>query len=80
MFEFLEMEETVGKIWHRLVGSTASMSRYPDMAVSFDEVKPILATCFRGFGGEATAQLGPAHQRTSSHRLSLRLLVGLGEE
>lgn len=80
MFEFLEMEETVGKIWHRLVGSTASMSRYPDMAVSFDEVKPILATCFRGFGGEASAQLGPAHQRTSSHRLRLRQLVGLGEE
>ena len=80
MFEFLELEETVGKFWHRLVGSTSSMPRYPQSAVAFDDVKPILATCFRGFGGEATAQLGPAHARTSSHRLRLRQLVGLGEE
>ncbi|MGE6739008.1 nitric oxide reductase activation protein NorD [Allorhizobium pseudoryzae] len=80
MFEFLEMEETVGKVWHRLVGATSSMPRYPDSAVSFEEVKPILATCFRGFGGDTTAQLGPAHARTSSHRLRLRQLVGLGEE
>ncbi|WP_438754303.1 nitric oxide reductase activation protein NorD [Pararhizobium sp. O133] len=80
MFEFLELEETVGKFWHRLVGSTSSMPRYPESAVTFDQMKPILATCFRGFGGEATAQLGPAHARTSSHRLRLRQLVGLGEE
>jgi len=80
MFEFLELEETVGKFWHRLVGSTSSMPRYPDAAVTFDAVKPLLAPCCRGFGGEATAQLGPAHARTSSHRLRLRQLVGLGEE
>lgn len=80
MFEFLELEETVGKFWHRLVGSTSSLPRYPEHAVTFDEVKPFLATCFRGFGGEATAQLGPAHSRTSQHRLRLRQLVGLGEE
>ncbi|KQZ47931.1 protein norD [Rhizobium sp. Root149] len=80
MFEFLELEESVGKFWHRLVGQTSSMPRYPDQAVTFDEVKPYLATCFRAFGGELTAQLGPAHARTSSHRLRLRQLVGLGEE
>jgi nitric oxide reductase NorD protein len=80
MFEFLELEETVGKFWHRLVGSTSSLPRYPEHAVTFDEVKPFLATCFRGFGGEATAQLGPAHSRTSQHRLRLRQLIGLGEE
>jgi nitric oxide reductase NorD protein len=80
MFEFLELEESVGKFWHWLVGSTSSMPRYPEAAVSFDEIRPILPTCFRGFGGEATAQLGPAHARTSSHRLRVRQLVGLGEE
>lgn len=80
MFEFLELEETVGKFWHRLVGTTSSMPRYPDEAVTFEEVKRFLATCFRGFGGEATAQLGPAHARTSKHRLRLRQLIGLGEE
>jgi nitric oxide reductase NorD protein len=80
MFDFLELEETVGKIWHRMVGTTSSMPHYPDCAVSFEEMKPILGSCFRGFGGEASAQLGPAHARTSSHRLRLRQLVGLGEE
>jgi len=80
MFDFLELEETVGKAWHRLVGTTASMPRHPAHAVSFDEVKRILATCFRGFGGEATVQLSPAHSRTSPHRLRLRQLIGLGEE
>lgn len=80
MLDFLELEETVGKFWHRLVGTTASMPRYPDQAVSFEELKPILATCFRGFGGEPTVQLTPAHARTSRHRLRIRQLVGLGEE
>lgn len=80
MFDFLELEETVGKAWHRLVGSTSSMPRYPQHAVSFDEMKPILGTCFRGFGGESTVQMSPSHSRTSSHRLRLRQLIGLGEE
>ncbi|MCV3768687.1 nitric oxide reductase activation protein NorD [Rhizobium sp. TRM95796] len=80
MFEFLELEESVGKAWHRLVGSTSSMPRYPQAAISFDDVKPVLATCFRAFGGDIAAQLGPAHARASGHRLRLRQLVGLGEE
>lgn len=80
MFEVLELEETVGKLWHRLVGTTSSMPRHPSAGVSFDEVKPFIATCFRGFGGEAAAQLGPAHLCTARHRLRLRQLVGLGEE
>ena len=80
MLDFLELEETVGKFWHRLVGSTTSMPRYPEYAVSFDQLKPILACCFRGFGGEATVQVSPAHPRTSTHRLRLRQLIGVGEE
>ena len=90
MFEFLELEEGIGKFWHRLVGSTSSMPVHPESAVTYDEVRPFLATCFRGFGGEATAQLGPAHVKTATHRLRIRqphqleqlepFLVGLGEE
>lgn len=80
MFEFLELEETVGKTWHRLVGQTRSMPRYPEQAVRLDEVSPVLASCFRGFGGESTCQLVPAAQKTNGHRLKLRQLVGLGEE
>ncbi|WP_117195199.1 nitric oxide reductase activation protein NorD [Rhizobium terrae] len=80
MLDFLELEETVGKAWHRLVGQTRSMPRYPDKAVALNEMKSVLASCFRGFGGDHAVQLVSAHQRTSKHRLKLRQLVGLGEE
>lgn len=80
MLDFLELEETVGKAWHRLVGQTRSTPRYPEHAVALDEIKPMLASCFRGFGGDHAVQLVAAHQRTSKHRLKLRQLVGLGEE
>ncbi len=80
MLDFLELEETVGKAWHRLVGQTRSMPRYPEQAVALDEMKPVLASCFRGFGGDHAIQLAAAHQRTSKHRLKLRQLIGLGEE
>ena len=80
MFEFLELEETVGKAWHRLVGQTRSMPRYPEHTVKLEEVSAVLSSCFRGFGGESTCQLVPAAQKTSGHRLKLRQLVGLGEE
>jgi nitric oxide reductase NorD protein len=80
MLDFLELEETVGKAWHRLVGTTASTPRHREHAVTFEELKPILGSCFRGFGGESSVQVSPAHARTSSHRLRLRQLVGLGQE
>ena len=67
MFEFLELEETVGKAWHRLVGQTRSMPRYPEHAVKLEEVSAVLASCFRGFGGESTCQLVPAARREGDH-------------
>ncbi|MFB9947933.1 nitric oxide reductase activation protein NorD [Rhizobium puerariae] len=80
MLDFLELEEKVGLAWHRLVGQTRSLPRYPDHAVALDDMKSVLASCFRGFGGDHAVQLVAAHQRTSKHRLRLRQLVGLGEE
>lgn len=80
MFEFLELEETVGRLWHRLVGDTSSWPRHPGHAVHLANVKAQIAVCFRAFGGEATLQIQSARQKTSSHRLRLRQVVGLGEE
>ncbi|MDG3579947.1 nitric oxide reductase activation protein NorD [Rhizobium sp. YJ-22] len=80
MLDFLELEETVGRAWHRLVGNTASWSRHPEHAVRLEDVRAVLAVCFRGFGGEGTVQIAPARGRTSTHRLRLRQRVGLGEE
>lgn len=80
MLEFLELEETVGRAWHRIVGETSSWPHYPAEAVRLADVRPQLSVCFRAFGGEATLQIQKSRQKTSSHRLRLRQVVGLGEE
>ena len=36
MLDFLELEETVGEVWHRLVGQTRSLPRYPEHAVALE--------------------------------------------
>jgi len=80
MLDFLELEETVGRAWHRLVGKAGSWPRHPGHAVRLEDVRPVLAVCFRGFGGEGAVQIAPARGRTSTHRLRLRERMGLGEE
>ncbi|GAA3101695.1 nitric oxide reductase activation protein NorD [Rhizobium viscosum] len=80
MLEFLELEETVGRAWHRLVGDTSSWPHHPAAAVHLAELRPQLAVCFRAFGGDATLQIQKARQKTSMHRLRLRQVIGLGEE
>ncbi len=80
MLDFLELEETVGRFWHRLVGDTASLPHHPHAAVTLASMAPTLAVCFRGFGGEFGIRIVPARERATSHRLNLRQRVGLGEE
>ena len=80
MLDFLELEETVGRFWHRLVGDTASLPHHPQAAVTLASMAPTLAVCFRGFGGEPGVRIVPAREREAAHRLNLRQRVGLGEE
>lgn len=80
MLDFLELEETVGRFWHRLVGDTASLPHHPQAAVTLASMATTLAVCFRGFGGEAGVRIVPARERAAGHRLNLRQRVGLGEE
>ncbi|TIO28885.1 nitric oxide reductase activation protein NorD [Mesorhizobium sp.] len=80
MLDFLELEETVGRAWHRLVGATGSWPRHPDHAVRLADVLPVLGVCFRAFGGQSGVQIAPARGRTSTHRLNWRQRIGLGEE
>lgn len=80
MLDFLELEETVGRVWDRLVGNTRTWPQYPEAAVRLSEIQPVLAVCFRGFGGEGAVQIAPSRGRTSTHRLKLRQRIGLGEE
>jgi nitric oxide reductase NorD protein len=80
MLDFLELEETVGRAWHRMVGGTASYPVHADHAVSLAEVRGRLAVMFRALGGEAGVQIASASARRSGHRLGWRQRIGLGDE
>ena len=43
MLDFLELEETVGRAWHRLVGGTASYPVHAEHAVSLAEIRSRIA-------------------------------------
>ncbi|MGF7008747.1 nitric oxide reductase activation protein NorD [Aminobacter sp. BE322] len=78
--DFLELEETVGRAWHRLIGHVQTWPRHPEHAVHLAAMQPMLAICFRGFGGEGAVQIATVRGKTSSHRLGWRQRMGLGEE
>ncbi|RAI39330.1 nitric oxide reductase activation protein NorD [Rhodoplanes roseus] len=80
MLDFLELEETVGRAWHRLVGGVATYPVHPEHAATLDEVRSPLAVMFRGLGGEPGVQLAGAGSRKHVHRLGWRQRIGLGEE
>ncbi|MCA1393024.1 VWA domain-containing protein [Bradyrhizobium sp. IC3123] len=80
MLDFLELEETVGRAWHRMVGGTASYPVHAEHAVSLAEMRNRLAVMFRALGGEAGVQIAGAGARKSGHRLGWRQRIGLGDE
>ena len=65
MLDFLELEETVGRAWHRLVGGTASYPVHAEHAVSLAEVRSRIAVMFRALGGETGVQIASASARRS---------------
>ena len=66
MLDFLELEETVGQFWHRLVGRADTYPRHQEHGVALDEVRGPLGVFFRGLGGEAGVQLAGTAARASS--------------
>ncbi|MGQ9366656.1 nitric oxide reductase activation protein NorD [Azospirillum sp. ST 5-10] len=81
MLALFEPEETVGRLWHRLVGERgASYPRHPGAAVALAELRPRLAVFFRGLGGDRGVRLCAGAKAASGHRLSLLGRVGLGAE
>ena len=80
MLDLLELEETVGRAWHRIVGTTASYPLHADQAVSLAEVQGQIAVMFRALGGEAGVQIASSTARKSGHRLGWRQRIGLGDE
>lgn len=80
MLEVLELEETVGRVWHRLVGATASYPSHAEHAVALADIQGQIAVMFRALGGETGVQIAPSKARKSGHRLGWRQRIGLGDE
>lgn len=80
MLHYLELEERVGRYWHRWASSAASYPRHPEAGVDLEPLLPVLAVFFRALGGQGGTTLGAIAPRASSHRLRLRQRLGFEEE
>jgi len=80
MIPFLELEEMVGKRWHRLVGGKSSWQSFPEAEVSLADLHGPLAVFFRGLGGASGVTIAGAAAGESGHRLSLRQRLGQDAE
>ncbi|SEK76509.1 nitric oxide reductase activation protein NorD [Halomonas daqiaonensis] len=80
MLDFLEVEETVGRFWHRWASGAASYPDHPEAAVTLESLRPMLGVFFRAGGGEQGIEVAAIARRASTHRLSLRQRLGLDEE
>lgn len=80
ILHWIEFEEHVGWLWHRLVGEKASYADFPDAAVTLAEVRPMLAVLFRGLGGGQAVELVATSEADSDHRLTWRQRLGMDAE
>ncbi|BAU47517.1 protein norD [Sulfurifustis variabilis] len=77
---FWELQETVGRYWHRWAGAAASYPHHPQAAVRLEELSARLAVFYRGLGGSGGVRLAGGGPVASRHRLRLRQRLGLGDE
>lgn len=80
LLDFLDPEESVGRLWHRLVGEGASYPGHPEAAVALDDLRGILAVFFRGLGGDKAVQVTAGAKESSRHRAKLRQRLGMSGE
>lgn len=80
MWEFWELEEQVGRYWHRLVGEADSYPYHHEAVVTLDSVRAALSVFFRGLGGTPGITLAAGMPQSSGHRLRLRQRLGLDQE
>lgn len=80
-FDFLEFEEQVGMLWHRIATRhQESYREYPEQAVRFADLRSYLPVLFRTLGGDPALEFCQIDKRVSTHRLSWRQRIGLVDE
>jgi nitric oxide reductase NorD protein len=80
IFDLLELEEQVGRAWHRLAGRPASYPHYPEAAVELASLRASLAVFFRALGGDRALQMVETTESQSGHRLSWRQRLAMADE
>ena len=80
MLQFLELEELVGRKWHRWASSAASYVRHSSAGIELETIRSTLGVFFRASGGESGIEVGAIIARSSGHRLSLRQRLGFDDE
>ena len=80
LLRLLEPEESVGTLWHRLIGGGASTPRFPNAAVRFEDISARLSIFFRGIGGDASVEIKSAVPEVSHHRLNRLTRLGTRSE
>ncbi|MGK7295967.1 MAG: nitric oxide reductase activation protein NorD, partial [Candidatus Wenzhouxiangella sp. M2_3B_020] len=80
MTAWYEVEELVGRWWHRWAASAPSYPEYPEAEVRFDSLRDTLSVFFRAMGGGRSLALVTATARDSTHRLTWRQRLGLQHE
>ncbi len=80
-FDFLEFEEQVGMLWHRIASrNQESYREHNDCAVRFAEMQASLPVLFRALGGNPALEFSQIDKRVSTHRLNWRQRIGLVDE
>ncbi|WP_421783924.1 nitric oxide reductase activation protein NorD [Kiloniella litopenaei] len=80
IMELIEVEEFVGRQWHKLIANAESYPAFTDQAVVLDDVKVLLSVFFRALGGENAIEIAASGTEKSNHRLSLRQKLGIDIE
>ncbi len=71
-----EPEETVGALWHKIVGAPPGPPHFSDAAVQLSEIKNRLGVFFRGLGGDGAIAIKAANGTPADYRLSFRERLG----
>jgi nitric oxide reductase NorD protein len=74
--QLVEFEEHVGKLWHRIISTSASHT-YPEAAVHLDDVKQTVGIMFRALGGNAGLKIeNSSDHSNNAHRSLLQKIAG----
>ncbi len=76
VFDIFEPEETVGKLWDRLIRRTTDIPRFPREGVELAAVSRVLGVFFRALGGERGTELKAAGEASARARLGFWRRLG----